>query len=350
MIRKERMVKKLVGALALAAMLVVAACGNDTGQGTVPARVTRVGMAYNVGGRGDGSFNDAAYAGAAKALQETGAGITEAVAGAGDTDADRQALLRGLAATGCNPVIAVGYIYGAALDAVAREFPATTFAIVDAVVAQPNVGSLVFASEQSAYLAGVIAASASKTGRIGFIGAMNISVIEAFEAGYIQGARSVNPTIVIASTYLGAADDGTVWNDPDKARNVTVTMLASGTDVVYAAAGASGVGMLQAVKDAGGPANNLWAIGVDSDQYTMPSLAAYKEVILTSTIKRVDRAVYDVVMGVAAGAPLTGTQRFDLARDGVGYAVSNPAVADYRPAADAAAAEIRSGQITVRTW
>lgn len=344
------MVKNLVGALALATMLFVAACGNDTGQGTGSTQVTRVGMAYNVGGRGDGSFNDAAYAGAAKALQETGAAITEAVSGASDTDADRQALLRGLATTGCNPVIAVGYSYATALNAVAREFPATTFAIVDEVVAQPNVGSLVFASEQAAYLAGVIAASASKTGRIGFIGAMPISVVQAFEAGYSQGARSINPTIVIASTYLGAADDGTVWNDPDKARNAAVAMLAGGSDVVYAAAGASGVGMLQAVKDAGGPANNLWAIGVDSDQYTMPSLAAYKEVILTSTIKRVDRAVYDVIMGVATGTPLIGTQRFDLARDGVGYAVSNPAVADYRTVADTAAAKIRSGQITVRTW
>lgn len=325
--------------------LLLAACDGGSGEGA--ARVARVGMAYNVGGKGDGSFNDAASAGLVKAQREFGVGVTEVVAGASETDTGRQALLRQLASAGCNPVIAVGYPYGNALESVAKEFPGTTFAIVDAVVDGSNVGSLVFASEQGSYLVGVIAASASKTGKIGFVGAMDIELINSFKAGYVQGARSVNPSITVQTSYLGSSTDATVWDAPEKARTTTQGMIAGGVDVVYAAAGASGLGVFQAIQAAGGPAGNLWAIGVDSDQYNMPSLAPVRDVILTSMLKRVDVAVYNVIKGVATGAPLVGVQTFDLARDGVGYAVSNSAVAPYTAAAEAAAARIRSGEITV---
>lgn len=330
------------------ATLSLTACGGTLGQGT--AQFTRVGIAYDTGGKGDGSFNESAYAGVAKAQQEFSAEIREVVAGTNETDAGRRTLLRQLASDGCNPVIAVGYDYGAALKTVASEFPGTTFAIVDAVVDALNVGSLVFSSEQGAYLIGVIAASASKTGRIGFIGGMQIPLLEAFEAGYIQGARSVNPTIAIESTYLGAAGDTTAWNAPEKARSITVGMIAGGVDVVYASAGASGLGMFQAIQAAGGPANNLWGIGADVDQYNVQSLASVRDVILTSMMKRVDVAVYDAIKGVAAGTPLVGVQNFDLVREGVGYATSNPAVNQYKAAAEAAAARIRSGATKVTTW
>lgn len=332
--------------LIVAAIAAIAAC---CGCGSNHDAALRVGMAYDTGGRGDGSFNDAAYAGLMKAEQDLGVDIREVAAGLNETDAGREALLRQLALGGCNPVIAAGFGYSAALDTVSKEFPGTTFAIVDSTVAGPNVGSLVFAAEQGSYLVGVIAASASKSGKIGFIGGMEIDLIKAFEAGYAQGAGSVNPNIAVSSSYLGAAGDNTVWNAPEKAKSTAEGMLASGVDIVYAAAGASGLGMFQAVKAAGGPGNNLWAIGVDSDQYNMPSLVAVRDVILTSMMKRVDIAVYDVIKSVAAGSPLVGVQNFDLAREGVGYAVSNPAVAAYRTAADVAAAKIRSGEIKVNT-
>ncbi len=327
--------------LLLPVLLLLASCGNNS------SSTLRVGVAYDSGGKGDGSFNDSAYAGLVKAQRELGATFIELTAGTDETDASRQERLRQLAARGCNPVIAVGISYQGALAVVAAEFPATTFAIVDAEVTAPNVASLLFTAEQGSYLVGVIAASASKTGKIGFIGGMDSPLINAFKAGYLQGARSVRPDIVLESAYLGVNGDNTVWNAPDKAQSATLEMLAKGVDIGYAAAGASNAGMFQAIKNTGGGANGVWGIGVDSDQYTMPMFADLKEVILTSMLKRVDVAVFEVIKGVASGSPMTGLQTFDLKRGGVGYAVSNRAVDPYRAAADSAAAKIRSGEIIV---
>jgi len=328
------------------ATVLSAACGSNSSDENTAARV-RVGMAYDTGGKGDGSFNDAAYAGLIKAQQELGAELMELVAATNETNAIREERLRLLASSGYNPVIAAGFSYSAALNTVAKEFPHTTFAIIDAVVAGSNIGSLVFAAEQGSYLVGVIAASASKSGKIGFIGGMEIPLIKAFEVGYTQGARSVNKDIVLGSAYMGTADDNTAWNVPEKAKIATEGMIAKGADIVYAAAGASNVGMFQAIKAAGGPVNGLWAIGVDSDQYNMPSLSDFKEVILTSMMKRVDVAVFEVIKGVAVGSPIVGVQNFDLTRKGVGYAISNPAVKSYIAATEAAAAKIMSGEIKI---
>jgi basic membrane protein A len=342
-----------------AAALALAACGcsGSASESAAPtaaassaapeAPAVKVGMAYDTGGKGDGSFNDAAYAGLSKAGTELGVEIKEVEAGADETTESREERLRLLAADGYNPVIAVGFMYSEALATVAAEFPETTFAIVDSVVEAENVGSLVFAAEQGSYLVGVIAATASKSGKIGFIGGMEIPLIKAFEAGYIQGAKSVNPDVVVESQYMGAAGDNTAWNVPDKAKTATEGMIAKGVDIAYAAAGGSGLGMFQAIQAAGGSEKGLWAIGVDSDQYNVPALADYKDVILTSMLKRVDVAVFDVIKGVVDGAPLVGVQNFDLAREGVGYATSNPAVGDFSAAADAAAEQIKSGAVTV---
>jgi len=343
---------KLASVMAAAA-LVLSACGGSGSESSASAEPTsaasgiKVGLAYDVGGKGDGSFNDAAYAGLQRAESELGVEVKEVEAGADETDASREERLRLLASEGYNPVIAVGFMYSGAVGAVAAEFPETTFAIVDSVVEGANVGSLIFAAEQGSYLTGVIAATASKTGKIGFIGGMEIPLIKAFEAGYIQGAKSVNPDIVILSEYMGPAGDNTAWNVPDKAKTATASMIDKGVDIAYAAAGGSGLGMFQAIQAAGGPSKGLWAIGVDSDQYTVPSLADVKDVILTSMLKRVDVAVFEVIKGVVDGAPLVGIQNFDLSRDGVGYATSNPAVNDFKAAADAAAEAIKSGSVTV---
>ena len=343
---------KLASVMAAAA-LVLSACGGSDESATASAAPSgaasgvKVGLAYDVGGKGDGSFNDAAYAGLQRAESELGVEIKEVEAGADETDASREERLRLLASEGYNPVIAVGFAYSAAVGTVAEEFPETTFAIVDSVVDGANVGSLIFAAEQGSYLTGVIAATASKSGKIGFIGGMEIPLIKAFEAGYIQGAKSVNPDIVVESKYMGPAGDNTAWNVPDKAKAATAAMIDKGVDIAYAAAGGSGLGMFQAIQAAGGPEKGLWAIGVDSDQYTVPSLADVKDVILTSMLKRVDVAVFEVIKGVVNGAPLVGVQNFDLARDGVGYATSNSAVNDFKAAADAAAETIKSGAVKV---
>ena len=344
---------KLASILAVAS-LALAACGSsgETAESASPtateptAAAVKVGMAYDQDGKGDGSFNDAAFAGLSKAQADLGVEIKEVNSGASATDATREELLTLLADGGYNPVIAVGFAYSTALAAVATKYPDTTFAIVDSVVDAPNVGSLVFAAEQGSYLTGVIAASASKSGHIGFIGGMEIDLIKAFEAGYIEGAQSINPDIKIDSKYMGAAGDNTAWNVPEKAKTATDGMIANGADVIYAAAGGSGLGMFQSVKAAGA---GHWAIGVDSDQYTVPALAEYKDIILTSMLKRVDVAVYDVIKGVVDGAPLLGVQNFDLSKDGVGYSSSNPAVADFSGAADAAAETIKSGEVVVGT-
>lgn len=342
---------KLASVLA-AATLALAACGSgsETAESAAPTAATssvKVGMAYDQDGKGDGSFNDAAFAGLSKAQSDLGVEIKEVNSGSSATDATREELLTLLADGGYNPIIAVGFAYSTALGNVAVKYPDTTFAIVDSVVDAPNVGSLVFAAEQGSYLTGVIAASASKSGHIGFIGGMEIPLIRAFEAGYEQGAKSVNPDIIIDSKYMGAAGDNTAWNVPEKAKTATDGMIANGADVVYAAAGGSGLGMFQSVKAAADGGATVWAIGVDSDQYTVPALAEYKDIILTSMLKRVDVAVYDVIKAVVDGAPLVGLNNFDLSKDGVGYATSNSAVTDFAAAADAAAAKIKSGEITV---
>ena len=318
-----------------------AACApSETGTSSV-----KVGLAYDNGGKGDGSFNDAACAGLAKAQADLGVGVKELTAGANETDASREARLRQLAKNGFNPVIAVGYAYAPALAVVAKEYPAVSFAIVDDdSVTGSNIADLVFGANQGSYLVGVIAAKASATGHIGFIGGQEIPLIKAFEAGYIQGAKSVNPNIMIESKYLGTAQDYTAWNVPEKAKVVAEGMISKQVDVVYHAAGGSGLGMIQAMHDAGA---GHWAIGVDSDQYNVPSMSAYKDAILTSMIKHVDIAVFDVIKGVVDGTPLVGVQNFDLARDGVGYATSNSAVDPYKADADAAKAAIIAGTIKV---
>lgn len=346
---------KLASVLAVAS-LALAACGSsgETAESAAPAETAatssvKVGMAYDQDGKGDGSFNDAAFAGLSKAQTDLGVEIKEVNSGSSATDATREELLTLLADGGYNPVIAVGFAYSTALAAVAPKFPETTFAIVDSVVESPNVGSLIFAAEQGSYLTGVIAATASQSGTIGFIGGMEIDLIKAFEAGYIEGAKSVNPDIKIESKYMGAAGDNTAWNVPEKAKTATDGMIANGADVIYAAAGGSGLGMFQSVKAAADGGATVWAIGVDSDQYTVPALAEYKDIILTSMLKRVDVAVYDVIKGAVDGAPLVGIQAFDLSKDGVGYATSNSAVSEFSGAADAAAEKIKSGEVTVGT-
>lgn len=336
----------VAGALALTGC----SSGDDTepaatgGGSSAAASDVRVGLAYDIGGRGDQSFNDAAAAGLDKAKAEFGVEVKELEAGAGETDAQKEERLRLLAQGGYSPVIGVGFAYASAMGKVAAEFPDTTFAIVDdasEASTAPNIANLVFAEEQGSYLVGVIAAEASEADHIGFVGGVNIPLIKKFEVGFVAGAQSVKPDITIDVKYLTEPPDFGGFGDPAKGKVAAEGMFQSGADVVYHAAGGSGGGVFQAAQAAEG-----WAIGVDSDQY-LTAAAEVKDVILTSMIKRVDVAVYDTIKAAVDGAPLTGVQTFDLAADGVGYSTSNPAVEPYTANADAAAEQIKSGAVTV---
>ncbi|MCX5526131.1 BMP family ABC transporter substrate-binding protein [Streptomyces bobili] len=305
-----------------------------------------IGLAYDIGGKGDQSFNDAAYAGFEKADKEFGIGGRDVEPQDGESDADKVQRLTQLAQSGYNPVIGVGYIYAPAVKEVAAKFPNTTFGIIDdEQVAAKNVADMVFHEEQASYLAGVAAAKASKKAHIGFIGGVDIPLIHKFEAGYIQGAKSVNPAIKIESQYLTETPQEGGFSSPDKGKAGASGQIEAGADVIYHAAGLSGQGV---ISEAAG--KKVWAIGVDSDQYSQTSLAAYKDYILGSALKNVGGAVYDLAKSVYEGKPLSGVVRGSLSNDGVGFADTNPkykAMTDVVAAVDKAKKDIVDGKITV---
>jgi basic membrane protein A len=345
-------VTTLVAVLASATLALTACGGASSGSGTASASGSasaaaskssvKVGLAYDVGGRGDQSFNDSAATGLDKAKAEFGLDVKELEATNGETDAQKEERLRLLADGGYNPVIGVGFAYATALKKVAAEFPDIKFAIIDdSSITAANVTNLVFAENQGSFLVGVIAAQASKTGTIGYIGGVNTPLLQKFEAGYTAGAKAVNPSIKVQVKYLTEPPDFSGFGDPAKGKTVAQGMLDAGADVIYAAAGGSGTGAFEAVAAA-----KKLAIGVDSDQY-LTAAATVKPVIVTSMLKRVDVAVYNEIKAAVDGKPLTGTQTFDLKVDGVGYSTSNDAVKPYVAKADEYKAKIISGAITV---
>jgi basic membrane protein A len=330
----------------------MAACGsNNTPSGTPTTKATvKVGLAYDIGGRGDKSFNDAAAAGLEKAKTDLNVETKELSAGANETENDKYARLKLLCQGGYNPVIAVGFVYAGAdipngpVAKAAKDCPNTKIGIIDSVVDGPNVTSLVFAEEQGSFLVGAAAALKSTANHIGFVGGCKVDLIGKFEAGYVAGAKAVKPDIKVDINYLSTvADKCSGFNDPAKGKTAAEGMYDGGADIVYQAAGGSGTGVFQAAKEKGKK-----AIGVDSDQYNTvdPSL---KDVILTSMLKRVDTAVFEFVKSVGAGTPLTGVQTFDLKRDGVGYSTSGGFIDDIKPQLEDFKQKIISGQITVPT-
>ncbi|MFF1443856.1 BMP family protein [Streptomyces sp. NPDC058295] len=307
-----------------------------------------IGLAYDIGGKGDQSFNDAAYAGFQKAEKEFKIGGQDIEPQDGESDADKVQRLTQLAQAGYNPVIGVGFAYAPAVKEVAAKFPKITFGIIDDEQIQAkNVADMVFHEEQASYLAGVAAAKASKKAHIGFIGGVDIPLIHKFEAGYIQGAKSVDPNIKVESQYLTETAQEGGFSSPDKGKDAASGQIEAGADVIYHAAGLSGQGVITEAA-----AKKVWAIGVDSDQYSQSALAAYKDYILGSALKNVGGAVYDLVKSVHAGKPLSGVVRGSLSNDGVGFADSNPkykAMTDVVAAVDKAKQEIIDGKITVNT-
>lgn len=309
------------------------------------ASALKVGLAYDIGGRGDQSFNDSAAAGLERAIGELGlqqANTRELSAAPNESEDAAATRLRQLVADGFNPIIAVGFKYATALKTVAGENPNVRFAIVDdATVELPNVTPLVFAEEQGSFLVGAAAALKTQSCKIGFVGGVESPLIEKFEAGYVAGAKAVAPNVQIDVKYLTPAGDFTGFNDPAKATVVAKGQLDAGADVIYHASGASGQGVFEAVNTA-----QKMAIGVDSDQYKTVA-PPVNEVIITSMLKRVDNAVFSYINAVAAGDTATLPKAFDLKVDGVGYSTTGGKIDDIKGQLDTYKAAIVSGGITV---
>ncbi|RKT54201.1 nucleoside-binding protein [Saccharothrix australiensis] len=313
----------------------------------VDGSALKIGLAFDIGGRGDASFNDLAAAGFDRAIADLGIkeeNTREVSAAPNEDESVKRSRLRQLAREGFNPIIGVGFAYTESLKVVAPEFPDVRFGLVDsAVEGAANVTPLVFAEQEGAFLAGVVAAYQSRKCHVGFVGGVDIPLIRKFEAGYAQGARAAAPKVVVERKYLTPATDFTGFQDPAKGLETAKGLIDKGADVLYPAAGASGIGVFSAVKQAG-----VLAIGCDADQYHQPALADTRDVIVASSLKRVDVAVYDFVRAAARNDLASLPKVFDLKANGVGYATSGGRVdAKLQGIVEGFKAEIIAGRIEV---
>jgi basic membrane protein A len=314
--------------VAAAAMLATAVF-----HGQAPAQ-TQPAVVYDMGGKFDKSFNEAAYNGAERWKKETGRSYMDFEIA---NEAQREQAMRRMAERGANPVIGVGFSQGTSIEKVARDFPKLQFVIIDSVVDLPNVQSIVFKEQEGSFLVGMMAALASKTGKVGFIGGMDIPLIRKFACGYEQGAKYANPKAEVTQNMTGTTP--AAWSDPSRGSELAKAQFARGVDVVFAAAGGTGVGVYQAAKDAG-----HLAIGVDSNQnHLQPGT------MLTSMVKRVDVAIYNAARKTTPGLTVLG-----LKDDGVGYALDEHngklVSADMKAKVDAARADIIAGKIKVADY
>lgn len=273
---------------------------------TATAHAETPAIVYDLGGKFDKSFNEAAFNGAERFSQETGIEYVEFEI---QNEAQREQALRRFAERGHSPVIIAGFSAAQAVDKVAQEFPETYFAIIDMVVDQPNVRSVMFKEQEGSYLAGIMAAKASETGTVGFVGGMNVPLISAFACGYMGGVKSIDPDAEVIVNYTG--DTPAAWNDPVRGGEIANAQIAQGADVVYAAAGGTGIGVLQAVADAG-----KLSIGVDSNQNHLQPGS-----VLTSMLKGVDVAVMEAMKDGMEGDFTTGVQVLGVAENGVDVAI-----------------------------
>ena len=323
--RRHRNLKLLLG-LFLAFIMLAAACGDDsdsdssdTTAGGGGEEAISVGLAYDLGGRGDQSFNDSAAEGLDDAIEELGIEATELEPDEGGEN--REELLRLLAEDGNDLVIGVGFLYTDAITAAAVDFPDTTFALIDSVVEADNVANLTFAEEQGSFLIGAAAALTSETGQVGFIGGVNTELIQKFEAGYVAGVAEIDPAITVDVQYLTEPPNFDGFTDPALGKEAAASMYADGADVVYHAAGGSGGGVFEAASEARDGGDDVWAIGVDSDQY-LTADPAVQDVILSSMLKEVGVSVFNTIESVVGGEDVAGIAVFDLEAGGVGYSTS----------------------------
>ncbi|GAB3678583.1 BMP family ABC transporter substrate-binding protein [Angustibacter aerolatus] len=337
-------------AVAAAAALALSACGSSSddtaGSGSsssssaTSAKALKVGMAFDVGGRGDGTFNDLAVKGLDKAKTEFGA-TTEELSPKED-GSDRADLLRQLADDGYNPIVGVGFSYGEAMDTVAKEYPDLQFVRIDGDPSQvPNVAVQSFAEQEGSYLVGAAAALKSKSNHIGFIGGNESALITKFYAGYVQGAKAVKNDIKVDDKRLATGDDGAGFGNIDGAKVAAQAMYGNGADIIYTAAGGSFNGSFPVAASTG----NL-AIGVDSDQYETVGDPKLQKIILTSMIKRVDNAVYLSIKSFKDTGKASGTA-YGLKDEGVGYSTSGGKVDDIKSKLDDYRQQIIDGKIKV---
>jgi basic membrane protein A len=318
-----------------------------------------IGMAFDVGGRGDQSFNDLAALAWDEGKRMYGYTGRELAPDAGGEN--REENLRLLAETGSEMIIANGFAFAQNVWRVGTEFPEVMFAITDdcpqddtfTVVEMDNVRCMLFSEEQGSFLVGAAAAMKTQTGTIGFIGGVQVPLIEKFQAGYEAGARYVNPDInILPAVYLTQVPDFTGFNDPVKGNEAATALYGQGADVIFHAAGGSGGGLFQAASELSTDDNFLWAIGVDSDQYNVvlnsetPELADH---ILTSMLKKVDVAVGNAIVDFLEGNFTPGENRLGLAEDGVGYSTSGGFVDDIAGDLDELKQMIIDGDIEVPT-
>ena len=355
-----RPVKKLAVTSTVAILsLGLTACGSNstTDNSSAPAGSSgsssggdaaqlKVGLAYDVGGRGDHSFNDSAAKGLDEAEKQFGIKPTEVAATNGENDAARVSRLQQLAQSGNRAIIAVGFTYAAAVGKVAKQFPNVKFAIVDDASADSkgdNVDQITFTEEQGSYLAGAAAALKSKSGRIGFVGGVEVPLIKKFAAGYTAGAKKVNPNIKVDTAYLTQPPDFSGFADPAKGKTAAQGMFQNGADVVYQAAGKSGGGVFEAAKAAGA---GKWAIGVDSDQ-GQTAAAGVRSVILTSMVKGVDVGVLAFLKMVHENNFKGGNHVYDLKAGGVSLATTGGHIDDIKSKLDELKKGIEDGSIKV---
>ncbi|MCZ4291977.1 BMP family lipoprotein [Hoeflea alexandrii] len=322
------MKRTLLSFLAMAAM-----------SATAMAADIKPAIIYDLGGKFDKSFNEAAYGGAEKFKTETGIDYRDFEIA---NDAQREQALRRFAKDGNNPIVMAGFSWGAALEKIAPEYPDTNFAIIDMVVEAPNVRSVVYKEQEGSYLVGVMAAKASQTGTVSFIGGMDIPLIRKFSCGYKGGVMATKADAKVLEAMTGTTPDA--WNDPVKGGEITKSQIDQGSDVVYAAAGGTGIGVLQTAADAG-----KLGIGVDSNQNGLQPGH-----VLTSMVKRVDVAVYNAFMDAKNGTFSYGFSSLGLAEGGVDYAMdeNNASLVtdEMKAAVEAAKADIIAGKISVHDY
>ena len=347
LLEKESALRHTVKAASImsVAALALTACGSSDSGGDATSGEgsdVKACLAYDVGGRGDQSFNDSAAKGLDQAKEELGVEVDEVEASQGENDAAREDRLNQLVDAGCTNIIGVGYIYAKAIGGAAKDNPDVSFAIIDDASADSegkNVAQLVFAEHEGSFLVGAAAALKSKSGKVGFIGGTDVPLINKFEAGFKAGAQAVDPKIDIQTKYL--AEDGSGFADPAKGKTAAEGMYDKGADVIYHAAGGSGSGLFEAAK-----ANKKMAIGVDSDQ-AKTAEKDVQDVIITSMVKNVDVAVFDYIKASTEGEPLTGLQEFDLKDGGVSYATTGGKIDDITKELDDYKQQIVDGKITV---
>jgi basic membrane protein A len=356
--RRDRggILRRLTKLAAVTAVLAIAMTGcakKDTGSSSTASdtdkaglcasggKGPKIGLAYDIGGRGDKSFNDLAAAGTKKASEDLDATCKESEAAPDEADSAKEERLRTLADAGFDPIIAVGFVYTPMVTKVAKEYPKVKFANVDGAAEGKNVTNLSFTPEQGSFLVGIAAGLKTKTNKVGFVGGVKGPVIDPFAAGFQAGVKQVNPKAKVDMKWLSDAADQKAFANPPGGKTAATALYDNGADIVFHASGLSGNGVFEAAA-----AEKKLAIGVDSDQY-LSAPKAQQKYILTSALKRVDVAVYDFAKAFKDGTVKSGFDVYDLKRDGVGYATSGGQIDDIKAKIDGYKAKIISGEIKV---